>query len=440
MKNSNALQIILIGVSAVAILVAVVMFSVFKVGGPDKIKIGDVLIWGAIPQENFDSIFQKMSEQGIKVNDYTYVEKNKDTFDDELLRAIAEDNGPDLVILNEKQIIQNQNRMITIPFDSYPLRTYQDTFIEEANLLVAQDGLLGVPLTVDPLVMFYNRNILTSNGFARVPETWSEVLSLAPVITIKDSSFNISRSTIALGAFDNIKHAKDIYWMLTLQAGNPVIKRGINVQTGVEEYQTTFMNPFNFTLAPAYAATNFFTQFSNPTKTVYSWNKSLKDSQTMFIGEDLAFYIGYASEIDAIQKLNPNLSFDIALMPQSQSATRKSTYGAMSVMSIPRTSKNVSGAMYVIKQLTSPEIQPIITKELDNASVRRDILSQDDVSNPYQSIINRSAIMSQGVLEPDNRRMDDIIKEVIETVVSGQYEISQAVNRAHERIMLLLTQ
>jgi ABC-type glycerol-3-phosphate transport system substrate-binding protein len=288
--------------------------------------------------------------------------------------------------------------------------------------------------------MYYNRDILTSNGFARVPETWAEVLSLAPVVTIKDSSFNISKSTIALGAFENINHAKDIFWMLTLQAGNPVIRRGIDSQTGAEEYQNTFMNSFNFTLAPAYASTNFFTQFSNPTKTVYSWNKSLQDAQTMFIAGDLAFYIGYASEIGTIRRLNPNLSFDIALMPQSQSATRKSTYGAMSVLSIPRTSKNVSGATYVISQFTSPQIQSIITKELAHASVRRDLLSQDDVSSPYQSIINRSAIMSQGVLEPDSRRMDDIIKDLIGTVVSGQYEISQAVNRAHEQISLLLPQ
>jgi ABC-type glycerol-3-phosphate transport system substrate-binding protein len=437
MKN-NLLQIIIIGISAVAILVAVVMFSVFKAGGTGSNKIGTVIVWGTITQSSFDMIFQKMSEQGIKTQDFKYVEKSKETFEDELLRAIAENTGPDLVILNEKQIIENQNRIINIPFETYPLRNYQDSFIEEANLLVTRDGLLGFPLVVDPLVMYYNKNILTNNGFARVPETWSEMLALTPVMTVKDSSFNISKSTIALGAFDNISHAKDIFWMLTLQAGNPVIKRGINAQTGAEEYQSTFSDAFNFTLAPSYAALNFFTQFSNPTRTVYSWNRSLPNSQTMFVSGDLAFYIGYASELPTIQKLNPNLNFDIALMPQSQSSTRKTTYGNMSVLSIPRTSKNISGATYLISQLTSPEVQKILMTELNKASVRRDVLSMEDSSNPYQAIINRSAIMAQGVLEPDNRALDGIIKETIDTVVSGQFEISEAINRAEDKISNIL--
>ena len=436
MKNGNTVQIILIGVSVVAILVAVVMFSVFKVGGGGS-KTGPVLIWGVLPKSSFDTVLQKMSEENIRTEHISYIQKPVDTFDDELLRAIAENNSPDLVILDEKQIIQNQNRMITIPFQSYPLRTFQQTFIDQSDLLITQEGILGFPLMINPLVMYYNRNILSDSGFARVPQTWTEILSVAPVMTIKDSSFNISRSAVALGSFDNINHSKDIYLMLLLQAGNPVISRAINAQTNQEEYRSTLIN--NQTVAVS-AATNTFTQFANPNVTVYSWNRSLPNSQTMFIAGDLGFYFGYASEINEIRRLNPNLNFDVALVPQPQNPVRKTTFGSMSILTIPRTSKNVSGAIEVITTLTSPQVQQIIATQFNRASVRRDVLSVLDPSNPYQEIINRSAIMSSAVLEPDKKRMNDIIKELIEGIVSGQFQINQAINRAHERLSLIVNQ
>lgn len=436
MQKGNIIGIVLIGVSIVAIFIAVVMFSVFKVGGGGS-KSGPVLIWGVLPEVTFKNVLQKMSENNIRTEHITYVQKQVETFDDELLRAIAENNSPDLVILDEKQIIQNQNRMITIPFQSYPLRTFQETFIDQADLLITQEGILGFPLMINPLVMYYNRNILSDTGFARVPQTWTEILAVAPVMTIKDSSFNISRSAIALGSFENINHSKNVFLMLLLQAGNSVVARSINPQTNQEEYRSTLID--NQTTAVS-AATNTFTQFANPNVTVYSWNRSLPNSQTMFVAGDLGFYFGYASEINEIRRLNPNLSFDIALVPQPQNPVRRTTFGSMNILTIPRTSKNTSGAIEVITTLTSPQVQQIIAKEFARASVRRDVLSVVDPANPYQEIINRSAIMSNAVLEPDKKRMDDILKELIEGIVSGQFEINQAINRAHERITLILNQ
>lgn len=439
MQNKSYLQYVLLAVAGVAMLIALVMFSVFKVANVGQENIGTVTIWGTSSSDLIDETFTKIREAGIReVENFRYTQKSVETFEDELLRAIAEGDGPDLVILNEKQILPNRNRLIIIPFESYAQRTFQDTFLDEAGLLVTSKGFLGFPLTVDPLVLYYNKNFLINNALVRPPETWSEILALASVMTVKDSSFNISKSTIALGSFDNISHAKDIVWALMLQAGNPVISRSVNTTSLEDEYKTVLNETFGSTLPPSHAAVNFFTQFSNPTKTIYSWNRSLPNSQAMFVSGDLAFYIGYASELPTIQRLNPNLSFDITSLPQSQNATRKTTYGQMNILAIPRTSKNVPGATFAIKQLTSPDIQKIVSASFLKSPVRRDLLGLEDVSNPYQATIYRSAIMAQGILEPDNRNTSAIIKELIDTVVSGQFEISQAITRANERMNTLI--
>lgn len=437
MKNINITQAVLIGVSVVAILIAVVMFSLFR-GGSRQLSNGETILWGTFPQEQFETVLQDLLSQNIKIEGVTYVEKSSDIIEAELLRAIAEGIGPDLVILNEKQVIFNQKRIQKIPFDSFPLREYQELFLDEASLLVARDGILGFPFLVDPLVMYYNKDFLINAGFSKPPQTWAEVLAVTPTLTQKDSSFNISKSTIALGSFDNINNAKDIYWMLVLQAGNPTIQRTFDTQNNREIYQSTFNQTLNFTLSPAYAATNFFTQFSNPTKTVYSWNRSLPNSQTAFISGDLGFYIGKASEIETIKKLNPNLNFDITTVPQSQSSIRKVTYGLMHTLMIPRGAKNLNGAIATMTTLTSPEVQKAFAKKFSVATVRKDTLSTSDSTSPYEAVFNRSAIMAQGILEPDSKKINDIIKELIDTVVSGQYEVSEAITRADQKISLLL--
>lgn len=436
MKNFSISQAILIGISLIAIAVAVVMFSAFR-GGTTRLTNGTTVLWGTISDSTFEGVLQNLESQGV-VEGIKYVEKDANTIEEELLKAMAEGNSPDLVLLDEKQIVANQKRIQVVPFKSFPLRDYQDLFFEEANLLLNKEGILGFPFLVDPLVMYYNRDLLSNAGYSKPPQTWTEMLAVAPTLTQKDSSFNISKSTIALGSFDNINNAKDIYWMLVLQAGNPVIKRDSETQQQQEVYKSIFSENLNFTLNPAYAATNFFTQFSNPTKTVYSWNRSLPNSQTAFVAGDLAFYIGKASELQTIKRLNPNLNFDVTVVPQSQSSSRKVTYGSMSVLVIPRSAPNLKGATAVIAGLTSKTAQSAFAKELGVAPVRKDLLSTSDVESPYESIFNRAAIMSQGILEPDSKKTDDIIKELIDTIVSGQYEVSDAISNADEKISILL--
>ena len=439
MKNINFVQIILLIVSGIAIIAAVIMFAAYRSGG-GKTAYANVVLWGTFPEQTFTSVVRELQLNNDIYGSLKYVQKDPVSFEDDLLKALAEGSGPDLVLIDEKQVISNQARMQEIPYESFPIRTYQDLFLEEGNLLLDETGIIGFPFLVDPLVMYYNKDILSNNGYSRPPETWTEILSIAPTITQKDSSFNITKSTVALGSYDNITNAKDIFWMLTLQAGNSVIERYMDNQDQTEKYRSTFDDSLNFTLKPTYASTNFFTQFSNPTKTVYTWNRSLPQSQTAFIAGDLAFYIGYASELPTIARINPNLNFDVTLVPQSQSSERKVTYGSMLLFTIPKASENPNGAFSMIMALTSQEAQQLFSQTFGIPSVRDDLLTTSSATNSFETIFNRSAIISRGILEPDPRQTSAIIKELIDTIVSGQYEVSSAISRAQQKIRVLLNE
>lgn len=436
MRNISITQVILMVVAGFAIVIGVFFFAFYR-GGSSNSELAQVTIWGTVPQEMFTEIRKKIREgSNPEILDHViYIEKTSETFEEELVTELAEGRGPDLVILSEGQIISNEGRIIKIPYESIDLRSFNDTFIEESKLLTTNDGLIGLPFMIDPLVLYYNKDILNSAGIARVPTTWSEILAITPDITVKDSSLNISKSTIALGDFENINNAKEIILTLIMQAGNNIIIRDETLQEeGRKPYFSVLNERLNFSLPPAYAAINFYSQFANPGKTIYSWNRSLPSSQDFFLAGDSAFYIGFASELGDLKRKNPNLNFDVALLPQSKDATKKTTYGKMHSVSIVRSTKNIESAFQTVTILSGKRVQEILSEISDLPSPRRDLLSTSDPTSSFDLTFRRSALISSGVLEPNQNAMNTIIKRMIESIVSGQYDVDEAINRADTQI------
>ncbi len=65
---------------------------------------------------------------------------------------------------------------------------------------------------------------------------------------------------------------------------------------------------------------DFYTRFARPDNTLYSWNRSFSSDRDRFVSGDLALYFGYGSEGKELERLNPNLNFDIAEVPQGATA------------------------------------------------------------------------------------------------------------------------
>ena len=56
-------------------------------------------------------------------------------------------------------------------------RDFKNTYIEEGELYLAANGILGLPITVDPMVMYWNRDIFSSAAIAAPPSYWDEFLT-----------------------------------------------------------------------------------------------------------------------------------------------------------------------------------------------------------------------------------------------------------------------
>ena len=417
-------QLILLGVFAVFIVVAVALFSFSRGGGG---KSATVKVWGDISSYDFNVALNNTgldSDEALKIQ---YLEKNADTIETEFTEALATGTGPDLIIISLDKIWKNKNKILQISYESVSERNFKSVFVEESELLLDANGIYALPLSLDPLVLYYNRDHLSKAGIANPITFWDEIYTSTLKLTVKDGAGNITKSAMALGEARNIPHAKDILSLFMLQAGAPITQF---IAGGLKPALT---GNFNQTTAPGEAALNFYTQFSNPAKPFYSWNRSLLPADTHFISGDSAYYLGFASELRVLRGKNPTLNLGVAPVPQSRVSGKALTFGKMRVLALSRGSKNPSAALTAGLKLISKEFSYELSKTMLLPSPRRDILSQGAADNVV-SVFYDAALQSKGWIDPDSSASAIIFQEMIESVTSGRARTSEAVSKANEEL------
>lgn len=431
MKNTKLFQYIVIGSFVFFIVVGAILFSTFRSDRESEASIS-VTIWGTLPLDSFSSFASKyFSEMNLKYA-VNYVEKDTITFDRELVEALASGAGPDAIVLPEELIVRYRDKVYPIPYVTLPELTFKQTFIQEGELYLNNDGVLALPLMVDPLVMYWNRDIFNNVGVTAPPTTWAEILALVSKMTKKDQSKNILSSTVAMGEFRNVNNAKEILSALLIQAGNPIVSLGSE-----GALVGSLDKDFGLQPSPAIRSLEYFTNFSNPNRNEYSWNRAMPGSRDSFANGDLAMYFGFASEFTKIKNLNPNLNFTVALLPQKTKTNILSTYGDIYALAIMKKSLNPAGTYTVISTLTSATAVPYWKDIFNLPSARRDILGQTE-TNAAKMVFNRSAILSKGWLDPNKSQTSTIFQDMIESYTTGRASLSGAVSTASDQLDNLL--
>jgi ABC-type glycerol-3-phosphate transport system substrate-binding protein len=408
----------------------VVAFSIAKRG--DNEAAPRVVMWGTLENTQVTALIADISKDKKNTFNVGYVQKNSETFENDLIQALARGQGPDMVLLPQDLILKQRDKFYLTPYNNYSERTFRDGFIEEGELYLDQNGIIGFPFSIDPMVMYWNRDLFTDEDVAVPPASWVEFITLAPKLTKRDETGNIIQSLVAFGEVRNVTNAKDVISMLLLQAGTTVVSR--DSQNG---YVST-LDMRSSTLVPAEEAVSFFTEFSNPVKPSYSWNRALLNDRSAFVAGKLAVYFGFASEVAAIRNANPNLNFDVAMVPQTEgNQTKRTTFGKMKAIAILKSSRNLASAFNATMVLTDSISQDKWIKYSGYAPVRRDLLTKLP-GEAYKATFYRSALISRGWLDPNREETADVFARMIENVTSGKRRISESVNSADVEISSLL--
>ncbi|MFC1775681.1 extracellular solute-binding protein, partial [Patescibacteria group bacterium] len=275
-KTSN-FQLILRIVFGGFIVIAVLIFAGVLPGfqkAPTGVG-GEVLMWGIIPEETMNPLVGELNSDHSGEFSFLYEEKNTNTFESDLVEALAAGVGPDLFFLSHDLILRHEDKVSPISFELISERDFKSTFAEEGELYLTENSILALPLYVNPLVMYWNRDMFSSANIATPPKFWAELKSITPQLTQVGESKHIIQSAVSFGEFSNVLHAKDIISMLILQTGNNITE--FNMQGVIEPVLTEVIE--GFSSQPVESVLRFYTDFSNTANPLYSWNRSIANSK-----------------------------------------------------------------------------------------------------------------------------------------------------------------
>ncbi len=419
---------------------AVALFAVLFLGGViPGLKIGggenvvSLTMWGPVPYEILEKTLTEVNNKNLKSFNINYKAKKQETYEAELINALASGQGPDLWLLPQDLILKHKEKVFIIPFSSFSQRAFKDAFAEEGELYLVKDGIIALPFMVDPIVLYWNRDLASSAGISKAPETWDEFVDFSAKMTTKDGAGNIIQSGAALGEFQNISNAKDIISLLVLQTNNPIVDP-VSLNATFSGTGETFSQGAG---QSAGNAVRFFTDFSDPVKTTYSWNRALPDSKSMFIGGSLAFYLGYAGEYKDIAGKNPHLNFDVAQIPQIKDGKTRATFARMQAVAISKSSPKINSAVIAAANLTGKDALTGFSEKTFLPPGRRDLLAENPKDSAL-SVFYKSVLISRAWLEPDPSEVSNLFRQMVESVLTGKKKISEAVSDAQQKLDIML--
>jgi ABC-type glycerol-3-phosphate transport system substrate-binding protein len=423
--QARPFQVITMAIFGVLALIGLYFFATFNgFSGGGTSTIGEVVIWGTLPQQAVDQALDTARASDRSFDGVSYTEYPAETFGADLSEAIAEGRGPDMVLLSQEELFAERAKLELIPYSSISERDYIDAFIEPTEILMADEGVYGIPVVVDPLLLFYNRTLLSYAGAASPPQTWEAATGLAPRLTVRGEGGSLERSALAFGEYDNVDNARAVISLLLLQAGVPIT---ITTPGGIQASLTAASDAYG--AASAESALNFFAQFADPLKTVYSWNRVLPPSREAFVSGDLAFYLGFASELPYMQAANPNLNFDITAVPSPQTVEGRITYGRTYAFAIPRASFNKEGALTAAMQLSEGDAAYALAVAGSLAPASKELLGETP-GDRFSPIIYGEALRVRSWLSPSPSETDGIFSTMIEDIATGRRDTSDALDAA----------
>lgn len=295
-------------------------------------------------EDTFDEVIDsyRALHPNIQVN---YRRLRFEEYEEELIRAFAEGRGPDIFSVHNTwtreyqdlmmpmpptvTIVQQEQRgtvrreVVTVAVEkqTMSMSAFQNNFVEAVltdSVLPyqpdprqdAQDRIYGLPLSVDTLALYFNRDLLDSAGIATPPATWSQFQEQVTNLTTINEAGEIVQSGAALGTPDNVERSPDILSLLMMQTGTPMTDERGRVAFN------TIPSDAPEGVYPALNATQFYTDFANPTREVYTWNDSQPNSLEAFTNGEAAFFIGYSYHAPLIQTSAPRLNFGVTQIPQ----------------------------------------------------------------------------------------------------------------------------
>lgn len=384
-------------------------------------------------------------------------------YEKELLEALAEDRGPDILSIHNTWIPKYQSKLAAMPAETSMVtpvtkgtikkevvnqlnskkslslkdlkNNYIDTVYEDVVLKTKnesgkfQEAVYGLPLSVDTLALYYNKDLFNNSGVIEPPAYWDKDFQQnVKKLTKQDSQGQIIQSGAALGGSMNIERYSDILSVLMMQNGAQMVDDNNNAS--FDSVPSRFREQ-NYN--PGLDALRFYTDFSNPSKEVYSWNKNLDNSLSMFSAGKLAMMFGYSYYLPTIRAQAPKLNFALAPLPQIE-GNGNVNFANYWVESVSNKSKYINEAWDFIQFETKAEQAKSYLTATKKPAALRSLIKEQTEDEDLSVFANQLLTAKSWYHGVDANAAELIIGEMIDLAVSGQGKLDDIIELAANKI------
>jgi len=394
-----------------------------------------------------DDSFKEIIANYKKSHPYVTINYRKLRFEEYeqlILEGLAEDKGPDIFSIHNTWIGKYQSKISPLPpTTSVAEQRIEGTFRKKeiteiqtkrsltpaeasqsfidvvGNDIVrknekGEEQIYGLPLGVDTLVMFYNREILNNSGISTVPENWTDFLKDVARITKLNEAGQIVVGGAALGTANNIPRFSDILSVLMMQNGAEM--------TDKNNYATWQLVPKSFpnkSYVPGVEALRFYTDFANPTKEAYTWNEQMPDALEAFTQGRVAFFFGYSYNVPIIQSQAPQLNWGMAKIPQADSANNQNNFANYWVETVSKKSKNQDVAWDFIQfAANAKNVKPYLESS-GKPTALRSLIDEQLKNHDIEPAVSQLLTSKSWYKGKDSGQAEKALADLITAVING---------------------
>lgn len=427
------IKIIIGGAFAVIAIVVVLMFAGVIPGirtlNKATITKTDLLVWDTMNDngayEGLIEAFQKINP-GAKI---TYVRKSEETYEQDLLRAFALGEGPDIFSIHHTEAIKYGELLSPAPVTVFSASDFRGSFVDVAQKdFIFNDNVFAAPLYIDTLALYYNTDLFNSAGIVFPPATWDEFVKDSRLLTQRRQAGDVVISGAALGGGENIVSASDILAMLMVQNGAVMVNEAGKINLRMSGGPTGAIED----------AIEFYTSFAKQASPNYSWSADIQQtSEDMFAQGKVAMMIGYASARDRIMKKSPRLRFAVAPLPQRTNAVIKKNYANYTGLGVYKNSPSKDAAWQFIRFLALPENQKYYLSAVQRGASQKSVIAEQQ-QDPNMKVFADQALSAVSWLQIDHAVISDVFVEMIESQISGDQTIKQTIENGERKINALM--
>ena len=382
-----------------------------------------------------------------------------DEYRDELIQAFAEDRGPDIFAVHNtwmngalpliepmpdtvrvayqetRGTIRQETTVVVRNEPTMSMSALNDRFVQVAADDVVypateSDGstknrIHGLPLSVDTMALYYNRDLLDAAGIPEPPANWRAFQEAVSSLTRYDARGDIAQSAAAIGTGENVERSADLLSLLMMQSGA--------VMTDARGNATFAERAGANRTAPGVEAMRFYTDFANPTKEVYTWDQSFTNSFDAFAAGQTAFFFGYSYHAPLLRARSERLNFRVAKVPQLEGAN-EINYANYWIETVSKKTDHPDWAWSFIQFAAREDNVPGYLNAAGRPTALRSLVldqQDDEFLGPFAQQVLTAQNWYNGV-DPD--AADQIFEDLIDDVVDGSQVIEDALEIAQDQI------